>query len=576
MNRTLASAEMPCRPEAAGVTVVEGESFMISDAVGDVRPGTHGGFYHRDTRFLSRFSLEVDGRPPDLLSGARVDPFSARVYLRPTVGDRDAAPIVIERRRFIGEGVHEDLVVVNDDSQTAGITLRVRFETDFADLSEVKSRTTPGLASGITAAIRPDEGVVELSGSRRGAERAVMVRVMPETDPELAEGSVTYRIAVPAHGTWRTCLDIVPLHEGVAYEPRCRCDAFGLHENPMLQRARRWQRGFPTLETNDDTLAHVYQRTAADLGTLRISSPDGSEATVVAAGMPWYMTLFGRDSLVTGYMALPFAPDLAVDSLKVLAAFQGTRHNPNTGEEPGKILHELRSGLLSAGEYRSYRSIDATLLFVVLAAEVHRWGVAPASVEELMPAVERCLEWALSRSDADDDGFISYSNASVQGPLNQAWKDSGDAIQSADGSLPDGPIATVEVQGYLVDALRAGAELLEAHDGSSSQIAELRRRAEETAARIASSFWVDDPTAGTAFLALALDGDKRTVDALASNMGHLLWSQAVDPATARLIARHLVDRPLFAGWGVRTLARPTWASSLSPTTGAASGPTTTP
>lgn len=551
MNPTLVSSDVP---EAVGITVVEGESFMISDAVGDVRPGAHHGFYHRDTRFLSGFSLEVDGRPPDLLSGARVDPFSARVYLRPTGGDRDAAPVIVERRRFIGEGVHEDLVVVNDDSQTARITLLVRFESDFADLFEVKSGATSGSASAVTTAIRPDEGVIELSGSRRGADRAVMVRVMPETGPELAEGSVTYRVAVPAHGMWRTCVDIVPLHEGVAYEPRCRCDAFGLLENPMLERGRHWQSGFPTLETDDDTLVHVYQRTAADLGTLRISSPDGSEATVVAGGMPWYMTLFGRDSLITGYMGLPFVPDLAVDSLKVLAAFQGTRTDLDSGEEPGKILHELRSGPLSAGGYRSYRSVDATLLFVILAAEAHRWGVAPASVEELMPAVERCLEWALTRSDADEGGFLSYSNSSIHGPLNQAWKDSGDAIQSADGRLPDGPIATVEVQGYLVDALRAGAELLEAHGGSSSQIADLRGRADEIATRIASSFWVDDATAGTAFLALALDGDKRPVDALASNMGHLLWSRAVDSTTAHLIARHLVGGPLFAGWGVRTLA----------------------
>lgn len=296
----------------------------------------------------------------------------------------------------------------------------------------------------------------------------------------------------------------------------------------------------------------------ADLGALRIPSPDGSDRIVVAAGMPWFMTLFGRDSLIAAYMALPFAPGLAIGSLEVLAAFQGQRVDRDSAEEPGKILHELRAGPLAdrrgfmGNVY--YGTVDASLLFVTLVAEVHRWGVAPDSVDRLVPAVERCLDWALTYGDADGDGFVEYRREGRRGLVNHAWKDSGDAIQSADGDLARGPIAMIEVQGYLVDALRSGADLLEAHGAGVERVADLRRRAAEIATRIEAAFQVDVSLAGSDYLGLALDGRKRVVDALASNMGHLLWSRAVRPPVAERIASHLVGEPLFGGWGVRTLA----------------------
>lgn len=545
-------------PGGSGITIVEGDAFVVSDPAGDIRPATVDGLYHRDTRFLSGFRLLVDGVPPDRLAGGPVDAFSARIYLRPAGADADAAQIVIERRRFIGDGLHEDLVVTNHGGRAAGLSLEVQLEADFADIFEVKRLATGRVRPRIGRAVRPAEGVIELSRRRRPADRSVVVRVMPEADPQLTGGSIRYRTEVQARQMWRTCIDVVPIHDGVRYEPRCRCDAFGLIANPMAERARRWQAGFPTLETNDDVLGHVYRRSVADLGALRVPSPDGTDRVVVAAGIPWFMTLFGRDSLITAYMALPFAPELAVDSLEVLAAFQGRRVDRASAEEPGKILHELRAGPLAArrgflGQVY-YGTVDATLLFVTLVAEVHRWGVAPEAVERLVPAVERCLDWALTYGDADGDGFVEYGRQGRHGLVNQAWKDSADAIQSAEGALARGPIATVEVQGYLVDALRSGAEVLEAHGADGERVAELRRRATEIEARIETAFRVDASIAGTDYLGLALDGHKRVVDALASNMGHLLWSRAVTPALAERIARHLADEPLFAGWGVRTLA----------------------
>jgi len=288
--------------------------------------------------------------------GGTVDAFSARIYLRPAGETADGGPIVIERRSFIGDGLHEDLVVANDGRAAAELTLQVLFEVDFADRFEVKRLVATRSRPRIGAAINPAAGVVQLWRRRRRTEWSVVIRVMPEAGPELTRASIGYRIEVPARQTWRTCIDIVPVHEGVRYEPRCRCDAFGLLENPMAERARRWQAGFPVLETDDDTLIHTYRRSVADLGALRVASPDGSDRIVVAAGIPWFMTLFGRDSLITAYMALPFAPELAVDSLEVLAAFQGRRVDRGSAEEPGKFLHELRAGPLAVRRRSSVTS----------------------------------------------------------------------------------------------------------------------------------------------------------------------------------------------------------------------------
>lgn len=546
---------LPC---GSGITIVEADAFVVSDPIGDIRPGTADGLYHRDTRFLSGFRLLVDGRSPDRLAGGPVDAFSARVYLRPADETADSSPVVIERRRFIGDGLHEDLVVTNDGSRVSALSLEVVFESDFADIFEVKRLAAGPAHVRIGREVRPAEGVIELRRRRRPADRSVVVRVMPEDAPEMTGGMIRSRVEVPPRDTWRTCIDVVPVHDGDRYEPRCRCDAFGLLDNPMARRASRWQAAFPVLETNDDALAHIYRRSVADLGALRVPSPDGTNRVVVAAGIPWFMTLFGRDSLIAAYMALPFAPELAVDSLEVLASFQGRRVERASAEEPGKILHELRAGPLAVRRgflgHAYYGTVDATLLFVTLLAETHRWGVAPGAVERLVPAIERCLDWALTYGDADGDGFIEYRRRGRRGLLNQAWKDSGDAIQWADGTLALGSIATIEVQGYLVDALRSGADVLEAHGAAGERVAGLRHRATELAARIASVFRVDLSSAGRDYLGLALDGDKRVVDALASNMGHLLWSRAVPPAMAQRIARQLVAEPLFAGWGVRTLA----------------------
>jgi glycogen debranching enzyme len=280
-----------------------------------------------------------------------------------------------------------------------------------------------------------------------------------------------------------------------------------------------------------------------------MEDPDGSGDLSVAAGLPWFLALFGRDAILTALMVLPFDRELAAGVLRTLARNQGTRTDEASEEQPGRILHEMRSGEVAvrAGRRAYYGTVDATPLFVTLVAEAWRWGLAWPEVEALLPNVRRALEWMRTAGDPDRDGYLEYGSG--RGLRNQGWKDHWDSVQFADGRLAEGPIALCEVQGYRHRALRDAADLLEAA-GDGAEAERLRLEAAELAERFRRDFWME--SAG--FPAMALDGAKRPVDAIASNAGHLLWSGILTPEQEAAVARRLVSPDLFSGWGLRTLA----------------------
>ena len=274
---------------------------------------------------------------------------------------------------------------------------------------------------------------------------------------------------------------------------------------------------------------------------------------MVAAGAPWFMTLFGRDSLITSWMALVLDPRLALATVRTLARLQGTKTDPLTDEQPGRILHEVRLGgsaslSLAEGDIY-YGTADATPLFVMLVAELYRWGLPLAGLRPLLPAVDAALGWMAGPGDPDGDGYVEYQRASPDGLLNQGWKDSWDAISFADGGLAEGPIALAEVQAYAYAAWLAGAELASA-TGHRSTAAKRGARATKLREQFNRDYWLPDQGA----YAIALDGDKRPVDALASNMGHCLWAGIINPDRVASVSRWLLSPELFSGWGVRTLA----------------------
>jgi len=308
-----------------------------------------------------------------------------------------------------------------------------------------------------------------------------------------------------------------------------------------------WRAETTAVSAADPVLADVLRRTESDLGALRL---DDDGRRFVAAGAPWFMTLFGRDSLLTAWMALPLDVGLAVGTLQALAEAQGRVVDPLTEEEPGRIMHELRRGPDSAaalGGNRYYGTVDATPLFVMLLAEAWRWGAGEDVVRALLPAADAALAWVDGYGDRDGDGFVEYRRATDRGIANQGWKDSPDGVNDAAGRLAATPVALCEVQGYVYAALRARAELAE---GFGEPAARLRERAEGLRQRFAEAFWLP----GRGWYAVALDGRKRRVDALTSNAAHCLWTGIATDEHATALVERLSTPDMDTGYGLRTLA----------------------
>jgi glycogen debranching enzyme len=533
------------------VSLVEGSTFAISDASGDITPHGALGLFHRDTRFLSRLELLVNGARPESLAARQVDPYSARFVLRPLWSGPGEPPLIAVRNRFVGDGLHEDLDVTNYGAEPVELRVELLLDADFADLFEVKLLgSTPAPGSRATRRLCADEGLLEIERADGGGGRSTAIR-MSGSPHELTETGADFSVVLAPGATWHTCLDVYVTLDGARSRPRCRCDAFGTLADPLAERASAWRERLPRLRSGWDALDHLYRRSVDDLAALLMEDPDGAGDLVVAAGLPWFMALFGRDAILTALMALPFDRELAAGVLRTLARHQGAEEDEASEEQPGKILHEMRFGDIAArgGRRAYYGTIDATPLFVILAAEAWRWGLPWTEIEALLPNVRRALDWMRTFGDPDGDGYLEYAGRPGRGLRNQGWKDHWNAVQFADGRLSDGPVALCEVQGYQYRALRDAADLFEAA-GEGGEAERLRREAADLARRFQGDFWLE--SAG--FPALALDGAKRQVDAVASNAGHLLWTGILSPEQEAAVARRLVSPDLFSGWGLRTLS----------------------
>lgn len=530
------------------VTVLEGSSFCRSGRTGDIVAHRAQGMFVRDTRIVSAWELLVDDAPLTPLAVVGGEAFSVTFVCRAAPREPGAAPsVVVERRRLIGEGMREDITVHNFGAEPLGASVTLSIDSDFADLFAVKDGQVRRRGT-ICRQVTGDqlELSVRLADEQRG------VRIHAEPGAIVTHGAISWRLAVPAHGRWSTTVHALPVDAGTAPAPSFPAGRPVETAAPAL-RLRDWHAAVPDVECDDDVLQQAIERSIADLGVLRIADPDRPELSVVAAGAPWFMTLFGRDSILTSLMSLPFDLELARGTLRALARRQGRRVDPLSEEEPGKILHEVRAGLDQSvalgGSATYYGSIDATPLFVILLAEAVRWGLPGEELAELMPAADRAMSWIEDYGDLDGDGFVEYQRKTDRGLLNQGWKDSHDSISCRDGRLARGPIALVGVQGYVYAAYRARASLATLQ-GDAPAAQRYQDKARQLQQQFEAAFWL--PEYG--YYALALDGDKRPVDALASNQGHCLWTGIASAEHAAEVAEHLLSPDMFTGWGVRTLA----------------------
>lgn len=540
------------------VTLVDESTFAISLNSGDIVPGGAQGLFFRDTRLLSRLQLLVNGSTTEPLTAVAEDPFTATFVSRclPAPGRADST-LMVFRSRSVGRGMLEEVSLRNFADEATTCTVEVLVGSDFANLFAVKEgRAGSEPQTGEVTATVTEEAdgrapAVVHTYRRGGISRGVLVGV--EDPTKLSPDLVTFHVVVPARGEWRTTLEIGPVVDGKLVPSKYRRGDVAARATPT-ERLQQWRRQVPQVETDHPGLKEVISRSAEDLGALRIFDPEYPERVVVAAGAPWFMTLFGRDSLLTAWMALLVDPDLARGVLQTLARFQGKEVDPRNDEEPGRILHEMRFGdavglSLDGGDIY-YGTADATPLFVMLLGELRRWGVDRELVDELLPNAARAIEWIENYGDADGDGYVEYRRATDRGLANQGWKDSWDGIRYANGKIAEAPIALCEVQAYTY-----GAYLARAHFafevGDTATYDRFRAKAAQLKAAFNHDFWLEDK----GWYAVGLDADKRPIDSLASNIGHCLWAGIIDEDKARRVAELLVSRGMFSGWGVRTLSQ---------------------
>lgn len=537
------------------VKILDGNTFVVSDGRGDIEATRTDptGMFSFDTRFLSKWVLTVNGDRLTPLSIDDLQYFEARFFLvpGPSAVYIDAKVSVI-RQRTVGNGFREQLTILNHDDEPLDVVVRVEADCDFADLFEVKDalEKTGSYSRHVT------ERGLQLAYERDTFRRATSISSTHECMPD--ESGLTFELQISPHGEWSTELDVAielakPDEDGdragsLAWQAR----------RPVRNMARnleKWLQDAPRLECDWDPLKTTYRRSLVDLAALRFSPISAGGRSLPAAGLPWFMTMFGRDSIFTSLQALPYEPELAATTLRELALRQGTRIDDFRDEDPGRILHEMRYGEMTAFEERPHSPYfgcaDATPLFVVLLDEYERWTGDTGLVSELEFEARAALNWIDEYADLQGNGYIAYERRNPETGLeNQCWKDSWDSISYRDGTLPGFPRATCELQGYAYDAKMRGARLARAvwHDTVFAET--LEKQAADLKRRFNRDFWVRDGE----YFAIALDADGRQVDSLTSNNGHLLWSGIVDKSKAKAVARHLMGDRLFSGWGVRTLA----------------------
>ena len=549
------------------LTAIDGTSFILSDRSGNITGGVHG-LYVRDCRYISRWELRLGGVRPKLLSSHHVDFFSNLIFL--ANGDASGlAPnsISLLRRRVVGNGMEEEWEVTNHEHKTTTVPLELTVAADFLDLFDVKAhefaaledrvfagessrrpirrRTTPGLS--------PTLVFTHTDGAFHGGSK-VSASPPPET---LRQGVLTWRVRLAAHGTRRLRLKVALKVQRRNLPPTHELSDFGHGAGQLEARLNRRRIVSPRLATPWRPLQNTFERSVSDLGALLIEDPDISPGVsagrLPAGGLPWFMTLFGRDTLIASYQLLPSGLQMAWGALRALAELQATEEDRSRDAEPGRIVHEVRRGpiAINGGHFPYYGTIDAPLLYLVLLEEAYRWSGDDRSVRGLRGAATAILDWIEKYGDSDGDGFIEYKRRAVNGLENQGWKDSWDSMRFHDGEIARAPMATSEVQGYAYDAYRRTARLARGPWKDPGLAARLDEKADQLYELFNRKFWTDDRGG---FYHLALDRDKRPVDSKTSNMGHLLWSGIVPRERAVAVVAQLMGPGLFSGWGIRTMS----------------------
>ncbi len=554
------------------VSVHSDDEVVVSGASGDISNSHEHGYFVSDTRLVSGHRVALCGEEPVLLNGSATGNHSARFELtNPRVlgpeGDSIGEHTLhLRLDRVVSQGVHEDYDLTNWGPEPVVCDLEIAIESDFADIFDVKAKRRVRRGTFQTSWDQ-DSATLTTRYANGEFERAVAMRARCDSpEPRFANGRIEFRIALRHGESWHSCLYWIPIVHGEPRPVDSRCHQLRDEGSDRSLARREWIDQTTEIDTSNPVVNSALRQSVEDLAGLRLhrhdqfasggGSHDGldRESWVPAAGVPWFLSLFGRDSLTVSEQTLALSPRFALGSLRALANLQAGSYDDDRDMQPGKIEHEIRHGELA--ELRLvphspyYGAHETTTLYVLVAAHAYWWHGSRDELDAMKPHVERALAWIDRDGDPDHDGLQEYQTRARDGYVNQGWKDSGDAIVDEDGSPAATPIALAEHQGAVVAAKRAWADVLEGAYRDRSASCRLRSDADRLAETIEARFWWEEQ--GT--YVLGLDGRKRPIRSVASNAGHLLWQRAVAEERAARVVERLMADDMWSGWGIRTLS----------------------
>jgi glycogen debranching enzyme len=543
----------------AQIAIHQGQTVLLTETDGRVKWPSKRGLYFRDTRVISAWAIYANGEPWDLLNGGAVAPHAARIFLTNRTFETEDGPVAARTLglvigRHVDGGLHEDIEITNNSQKPVRFNLEVAVRADFADIFEVKGDNIVRRGH-ITTSWSAKREILRITYRNRDFCREVIVRT-GEGDGRptvYANGRLSFDIALKPGRAWHRCL----IYDLVDGSKRFRASKECIHSSVTSGHSRNmseWQRTVLKIETSNEEFYRCYNQGVQDMAALRLPLQGTDHMVFVpAAGLPWFVALFGRDTLIVSLQTMIVYPEFAAGTLEVLAQYQATERDDYRDAEPGKILHELRYGELAHFKLIPhtpyYGTADTTSLYLIALHAAWRATGDRTLIERHLPNAEACLTWIDKYGDRDGDGFQEYQTRSKAGYENMAWKDSGDSVMYPDGTLVRGPKALCELQGYVYDAWLRMAEIYDELD-SKRRANRLRKKAGLLYKQFNEVFWDEK----SEFYAYALDGDKKKVLSVASNVGQCLWSGIIAPKRAATVVKRLMQKDMWSGWGIRTLS----------------------
>jgi glycogen debranching enzyme len=544
---------------AAQIALHQGQTVLLTETDGRVNWPSKCGLYFRDTRVISAWAIFANGEQWDLLNGGAVAPQAARIFLTNRSFATEDGPVAartlgLEIGRQIDGGLHEDIDITNNSQKPVRFNLEVAMRADFADIFEVKGENIVRRGH-IATSWSAKKETLRITYSNKDFCREVVVRT-GEGDGQptvYANGRLSFDITLKPGQAWHRCL-IYDLVDGSKSTRASRECTYSNAKSANARDMDEWQRTVLKIQTSNEEFYRCYDQGVQDMAALRLPLPGTDHMVFVpAAGLPWFVALFGRDTLIVSLQTMIVYPEFAAGTLEVLGQYQATERDDYRDAEPGKILHELRYGELAHFKLIPhtpyYGTADATPLYLIALHAAWRATGDRALIERYLANAEACLTWIDKYGDSDGDGFQEYQTRSTAGYENMAWKDSGDSVMYPDGSLVKGPKALCELQGYVYDAWLRMAEIYDELD-NKRRANRLRKKAAALFKQFNEVFW--DEKSG--FYAFALDGDKKKVLSVASNVGQCLWSGIIEPKRAAAVVKRLMQKDMWSGWGIRTLS----------------------